>query len=253
MIEVTLGVDDVAAIRFTSCAVNETVASLRVLRHPQLHSLHAGHLRARVPAVPMFDLELLMALVEPEKWIAGILAPPPSAKPADALTQLRAVAHGETATAEDDLVVLRQHSARWVAMTAERLMEEVSAALAGYWRQVLEPVWERVQIITDADIAHRSATLAADGVGAAMAGLHDQIRYVDHRILPPTWTPRALQPDRARHDPRPPPVQIEQTDTLTICATTPRCMAGARTLPAQRACSCQRAWTVRAGRDGGAG
>lgn len=37
MIEVTLGVDDVAAVRFTSCAVNETVASLRVLQHPRQH------------------------------------------------------------------------------------------------------------------------------------------------------------------------------------------------------------------------
>ena len=183
MIEVSLGVDDVAATRFTSCAVNETVASLRVLRHPQLHSLHAAHLRARVPSVSRFDLEMLMALVEPEKWIAGILAPAPSAKPPDPLTQLRAVAYGDIATAEDDLAVLRQHSQRWVDMTAEQLMGEVAAALVGYWRQVLEPIWERVQIVTDADIAHRSATLAAEGVAAAMAGLHDQIRYVQHRIL----------------------------------------------------------------------
>ena len=77
MIEVTLGVDDVAAIRFTSCAVNETVASLRVLRHPRMHSLHAARLRTRVPSVPTFDLELLLALVEPAKWIARILEPPP--------------------------------------------------------------------------------------------------------------------------------------------------------------------------------
>jgi DNA-binding transcriptional ArsR family regulator len=183
MIEVTLGVDDVAATRFTSCAVNETVASLRVLRHPHLHTLHAARLRARVPLALTFDLELLMALMEPAKWIPAILAPTPSAKPADPLTQLNAVAHSDIATAEDDLLILRQHSARWVAMTAQRLMEEVSAALAGYWRQVLEPIWERVRIITEADIAHRSATLAADGVAAAIAGLHDQIRYVDHRLL----------------------------------------------------------------------
>jgi DNA-binding transcriptional ArsR family regulator len=183
MIEVPLGVDDVAAIRFTSCAVNEAVASLRVLRHPRMHSLHAARLRTRVPSVPTFDLELLLALVEPAKWIARILEPSPSARPADPLTQLRAVAHGDIATAEDDLRVLRQHSPRWVAMTAERLMEEVGAALAGYWQQILEPIWERVQTITEADIAHRSATLAAGGVTAAMAGLHDQIRYVEHRIL----------------------------------------------------------------------
>lgn len=183
MIEVTLGVDDVAAIRFTSCAVNETVASLRVLRHPRLHPLHAARLRTRVPSVPTFDLELLLALVEPEKWSPGILEPPPSARPADPLTRLRAVAGGDIATAEDDLLVLRQYSPRWVAMTAERLMEEIGAALAGYWQQVLEPIWERVRIITEADIAHRSVTLAAGGIAAAIAGLHDQVRYVDHRIL----------------------------------------------------------------------
>jgi DNA-binding transcriptional ArsR family regulator len=183
MIEVTLGVDDVAAVRFTSCAVNETVASLRVLRHPRQHPLHAARLRARVPSEPGFDLKLLLALVDPVKWIAGILEPPPSATPADPLTQLRALAHGDIGTARNDLQMLRQHSPRWAAMTAQRLMEEVSAALVGYWQQVLEAIWERVRSITEADIAHRSATLAASGVAAAMAGLHDQIRYIEHRIL----------------------------------------------------------------------
>lgn len=183
MIEIELGINDFAGVRFTSDAVWETATSLMVLSRVELHPLHT-QLRARLPRHPSFDLDLLLDLLHPLRWRASILAPEPSAAPLHPLEGLRRLADSDPAKAQEDLEWLRQHSprARWTAMTATQLIDEASAALIGYWRATLEPLWERVAAIIDADIGFRTRVMSEAGLGSAISGLHERLSYSEDRI-----------------------------------------------------------------------
>jgi DNA-binding transcriptional ArsR family regulator len=56
-------------------------------------------------------------------------------------------------------------------------MERVASALCGYWRAVLEPLWERIEGLISAEIARCSVALVTDGFAAALAGMHHQLSY----------------------------------------------------------------------------
>ena len=182
-VDLLLGADDVAAIRFAPDPVWETVASLGVLAHPRQHSLH-GALVERVVA-PTWDHDLLMAMMASDRWCPSLLAPVPhrtSVEPRDALA---AIADGDEGVAGRDLEMLRQsqpRQARWQRTSPAQLMEQTASALTSYWSGVLAPLWERVTDITSADIAYRSRSLASDGVGSTLSGLHERITYRDGRL-----------------------------------------------------------------------
>ncbi len=75
-VDLLLGADDVAAIRFAPDPVWETVASLGVLAHPRHHSLH-GALVERVVAPTWDHYDLLMAMMASDRWCPKLLAPVP--------------------------------------------------------------------------------------------------------------------------------------------------------------------------------
>ena len=52
----------------------------------------------------------------------------------------------------------------------------------GYWREVLEPLWDRIHGIVTADIAHHRAALASDGLRAALPGVHEELSFAGQSV-----------------------------------------------------------------------
>jgi DNA-binding transcriptional ArsR family regulator len=63
------------------------------------------------------------------------------------------------------------------------LLERVTVSLTAYWRQVLEPLWERIDAIVGADIARIAAVVATDGLGRAIGQVHDGITFGDDEVI----------------------------------------------------------------------
>ena len=76
-----------------------------------------------------------------------------------------------------DLDQLRQlrPGTRTALMSPDEYLETTARALAGYWRSVLQPLWDRIQAIAEADIAHHRQRLASEGLHTVIPELHDEL------------------------------------------------------------------------------
>jgi len=170
-----VGVEDLTKVCFTTDAVWETAASLHVLAHPRHHLLHQ-RLRRLVPKRPEFDLELLLTLAGQPSWLPDAWAPAPARRPGHPLEQLDAVRRTDLAVAEADLERLQ------LRMGPQAYLDRTADALQGWWTAVLEPLWDRIDAIARADIAHHQTTLATQGLAATMPELNRGLSVVGDRL-----------------------------------------------------------------------
>lgn len=183
MLRIAVSTDDVAAVRFAPNAVWEAFSSIRAIVHPRWHLLHS-RLERLLPARPDFDLDLLLELAAPPKWVPDTLGPLPSGTIHDPIGQYDALRETAPDLVARDLAVLRglAPSAASADLAPDVFLDRLAAALAGYHRAVLAPMWDRVVAITEADIAHRRASMLEHGLGAAIGQLHDKVTYADSEI-----------------------------------------------------------------------
>jgi len=170
-----VGVEDLTNVRFTTNAVWETAASLHALANPRHHLLHQ-RLRRLVPKGPDFDLGLLLTLAGHPSWLPDVWAPAPALRPGPPLDQLDAVRRTDPAVAEADLERLQ------LGIGPRDYLDRTADALQGWWTAVLEPLWDRVDAIARADIAHHQTTLAAQGLAATMPELNRGLSVAGDRL-----------------------------------------------------------------------
>jgi DNA-binding transcriptional ArsR family regulator len=175
VIEIEVDVADLAQVRFTTDAVWETSASIHTLVHPRHHLLHQ-RIKRLVPKRPDFDLGHLLTLASDPCWLPDVWAPAPSSRPPRPLEQLDAVRHTDVAVAEADLARLR------LPMSPQQYLDRTAEALQGWWATVLEPLWDRIDAIQRADIAHHQAILATRGLAATLPELNRGLSVEDGRL-----------------------------------------------------------------------
>ena len=180
MIELEVGIADLTGIRFAADAVWETTASVAVLMRPHHHVLHQ-RLHGLMPKRPKFDHALLKEVLAGSAWIPDTLGPVPSTRTRSPLAQLAAVRDTAPEIVERDLAQLRRlvPRSRVAAMCADQFADELATAMSGYWKQVLAPLWDRIEGIVAADLAYHGSTLATDGLGVALHDLSDRLRLED--------------------------------------------------------------------------
>jgi DNA-binding transcriptional ArsR family regulator len=178
LLTIAVSTDDVAAVRFAPNGVWEAFSSIRVVTHPRSHLLHA-RLDKLLPTRPDFDLALLVELAEPRAWVPDTLGPVPTGSIHDPIAQYEALLDTEPDVVARDLATLSEVSPTSAAATMgpEEFLERLSCALIGYHRRVLAPLWDRVVAITEADIAHRHATIVEHGIGVTITELHEKLGY----------------------------------------------------------------------------
>ena len=183
MIEIEVDVADLAKVRFTTDAVWETTASIHAFVFLRHHLLHQK-LRRLVPKRPDFDLEHLLTLARDADWLPDVWAPAPTARPGHPLEQLDALRHTDHAVAEADLAQLRvlAPDSPAAGMSPQEYLDRTAEALQGWWAAVLEPLWDRVDAIQRADIAHHQTALATGGLAATMPQLHRGLSFEAGRL-----------------------------------------------------------------------
>jgi DNA-binding transcriptional ArsR family regulator len=183
VIEIEVDVADLTQVRFTTDAVWETTASIHALVFLRHHLLHQ-RLRRLVPKRPDFDLEHLLTLARNPDWLPDVWAPAPSPRPGHPLDQLAALRDTDPAVAEADL---RQLRTLWpgsaaATMRPQEYLDRTADALQGWWTTVLEPLWDRVDAIQRADIAHHQTALATRGLAATLRELHRGLSFRGDRL-----------------------------------------------------------------------
>lgn len=183
MIEIQVGTNDLANVGFAPDVVWETTASLNAIAFPREHLLH-GRLRHLVPHRPNFNFDHLRTLTSNRSWVPDVLCPPPTGSSVDAEQRLADLRHTDHDVARADLRTLRRlHPGSAAAtMSPTEYLDTTATAMTEYWRQVLRPMWDRVEAIVTADIAHHSARLAAEGLAATLPDVHDELSFVGESV-----------------------------------------------------------------------
>ncbi|GAA3228479.1 metalloregulator ArsR/SmtB family transcription factor [Dactylosporangium siamense] len=187
---VELDVTDLAATRFATSPLSETVACLqqlggherRVSTRPWLR--WAREQLARDPVNLAWTWPLL---VNGRPTWPEFLVPAPT---------------GPHPTVEAELAALRQTPARQVRASLTRVfgadLPPAAAALAAdpaeglrgiagelrtAHRRLIAPHWPRLRAILDADVLHRAERLATGGAERLFTGLHPEVRWRDGRLM----------------------------------------------------------------------
>jgi len=183
LLRIAVSTDDVAAVRFAPNAVWEAFSSIRAIVHPRWHLLHS-RLEKLLPARPDFDLGLLLEVAEPGKWVPDTFGPIPTGSIHHPVAQYEALRETDPDVVEADLCMLRElaPASSVACLEPEEFIDRLTAALIGYHEAVLEPLWDRVIAITEADIAHRRASMLEHGLGAAIDELHEKVSYAGAEI-----------------------------------------------------------------------
>lgn len=176
-----LGVGDLAATSFAYSPLNETVASLRVRKHPELYPEHLPFRRATAASFAGLATELLDALIGENRWTPDFLTPRPSGPLMSLADELATLAETLAGTVSSHLAdayrgaaippVLRRPPAKLVPAIVE--------ALSDYWTACVQPWWPRIDAVLEADVVHRARQLARGGAAALFGDLAANLTWSD--------------------------------------------------------------------------
>jgi DNA-binding transcriptional ArsR family regulator len=188
MIEIELANSDLARVRFAHSPVRELVASLHLLQDPARHHMYRRWLAAVRGRLGGLRLELLSALAPTGRYLPSFLLPAPS-EPWEVLAdELDAVAATPPALVRAELEEVYDGRPRPAVLRPlyedpEAHLPAVVGELYGYWQVAIEPVWQRIQALSVADVSDRVQRFATGGIARVLAGLHPELTFEDCRLL----------------------------------------------------------------------
>ncbi|MCP9211484.1 ArsR/SmtB family transcription factor [Streptomyces sp. NEAU-Y11] len=179
MIEIELGVDDLARVRFAISPLQETCHSLWALRDPGDFPLHMRWMRLVRNRLPALDGELLLALVSERRWLPDFITPRPQSRVPEMAEELAVVRSTDPAVVCRDIetAYLNQCKPSVLCGDPASLRDRIAHALEAYWHVALEPHWRRMRAVLEADILYRAQLLADGGAAALFANLHPNVQW----------------------------------------------------------------------------
>ncbi|MFB9660389.1 DUF5937 family protein [Glycomyces mayteni] len=185
MIELRLGVADLANLRFALSPLWEVTASIRVLKAPAEHRLHQRWVRAAAERLRGMDLRLLFDLVPvPTDGLPAFLAPPPATSMPDLATELAAMRRLEPERFRSGLDMLPATPAvEAFAADLDAGAERLAGMVERYWEAALAPWWPRIRTLCERDLLHRSRLLAEGGAQRLFADLAAPVSWDREGVL----------------------------------------------------------------------
>ncbi|MER5970966.1 DUF5937 family protein [Streptomyces sp. NPDC002055] len=185
MIEIELGMEDVARTRFAISPLWEVVASVRVLKGVDEHGLHrtwADRVRQRLAAAgldpsPLFDLVPTRTHSARTGRIPGFVCPPPTTPLPSLDMELATVRATPPALLHTTAEV---PPARMAALHADPAAElgRLADTIEAYWELALAPYWSRILTLLEGDIRYRAGRLVEGGAQHLFADLDPQVTWV---------------------------------------------------------------------------
>jgi DNA-binding transcriptional ArsR family regulator len=187
MVRYEFGLDDLAHTRFAISPMWETAAAIRALRNPSLIALHLPWVKRIRGAITDLDLSLAYALLPRRGYIADFLTPPPSTPLADFDDELELVRSTSADQIRNDVEILIETgnpraSLRPYLDDPAAAVRSLAEVLAEFWRLALEPDWQRVRSLLEADLLYRSRRLTEAGVAMLFSDLHPRVAWVNDGV-----------------------------------------------------------------------
>jgi biotin operon repressor len=181
MLRLDLGPDELAATRFACSALQETVASLRVLDDPAGRTMHLPWYRDVAAQAEKLKLELLRALVPANGYSPDFISPPPDSPLPDLSADLARVAATPLSQLRSEIAEMFGSNPppvvqRLLADPAPGL-QMVVAQLRQWFDLALAEHWPRIRALLQADISYRARCLATGGTRALFSDLHPSVRW----------------------------------------------------------------------------
>ncbi|WP_265447171.1 ArsR/SmtB family transcription factor [Flexivirga meconopsidis] len=185
MLRIEVSVDGLAGVRFTVDPLAEAVSSLAAVLSGDPRPVH-GRLVGLLQGVELRERALLQEVFQDPAWVPDFVTSEPLPTE-DTEEQLARVGRADLAEVAADLARMRAASPDLDAcrLTPRELRNRTADALLDYWGLVLRPFADRLQTIGTADIAHRAALGATEGLAAALGALHGCIEFADGALLFP--------------------------------------------------------------------
>ena len=181
MLRLDLGPDELAATRFACSALQETVASLRVLDDPTGHTMHLPWYRDVAARAGRLDLGLLRALVPANGYAPDFISPPPDSPLPDLDADLARVAATPPDRVSAEIAELcgSHPPPVFAGLLADPAagLQTVVAQLRRWFDVALNDHWPRLRALLQADISYRARCLAAGGTRALFSDLHPSVRW----------------------------------------------------------------------------
>ncbi len=179
MIQLRLGVADVARTRFEYSPLGEVVQSLYQLSSRQVSLLHRPWWEATRDRLRGVDMALLRAVVPAGAYVADFLFSAAS-RGGDLEAQLASLAESDPAVLRADLEAVWQREpmpepARRLAGEGAAGARRLADVLWRYWSVAVEPHWRQLHAVLRDDVAYRAGQLTGGGVDALLSGLHPEV------------------------------------------------------------------------------
>ena len=182
-----LGLEDLAAASFACSPLHEAVLSLRMWTHPGVY-VHQTRWFERIrPQFERLDTAFLRALVAGNRYVADFLTPRPATPFPDFHAELAVVRALPPERLHEELAATflphdREIPATFAAGLDDpaALLTRIADRLGEYWDRCLAAQWwPRARSVLQADMVHRSRTLAERGAAALFADLDGRISWSD--------------------------------------------------------------------------
>lgn len=190
MIVVDLDSASLARLRFAPSPAYELLGWLLLSSQDRRHPVFGDPGAGARTALRHPDVRLVASLLPPggRGYTPDFLTPPPPHRGPRAFEeQLEAVASA------DPEVVAREVG--WCELLAHRLASEtrsevqkgslasrVAAGMRAFWQATLADGWSTLRTSLDADIRTRADRLAAEGAGAVLGSIHENVRWTGERV-----------------------------------------------------------------------
>lgn len=186
----TLSSDDWPRCRFHRSLLWETFLAVRTLIDPVQQRYHTAWLRTVDIPEARAHLPGLIALTPHHGWTPDFLVPPAQAVARTVEAELDEVARYPVDLVAADINRSLESSptrARRAVLTPMSAapgaaLAQLVAELRYAWSHLVAPFWTPIQTLIDADIAHHSAKITQEGLGAALHGLHPDVTWAKDRI-----------------------------------------------------------------------
>ncbi|MBB2940048.1 DNA-binding transcriptional ArsR family regulator [Amycolatopsis bartoniae] len=185
------GRGDAARCRFAISPLQETMSALLVLKDPGRHGWYLPWLRDVEPVVAGLDLGLLGLAVPSNGHGPDFLWPSPTSpltRIEDDLAQVRATDPAVVAAElAEQARRLDRHTVPgdlYRALTGDPVAarETLVAQQRTAWRALVEPLWDRMRGLLDADITTRARQLADGGLEGLFADLHRRATWKNDEL-----------------------------------------------------------------------
>lgn len=186
MLRIEVGVPELGATRFAISPAGEAVACLRTLAQPGEHALNLPWFRWARTELDLRPLDI------PDLWDLAVgngmrpsypsfLTPAPSTQMRALEEELDEVCATPLRYARECITRVFGGSPSPAAQAFMRRPRRTLRLLAGQiglvYARLIRPHWDRMESLLDADIVHRSAQVASQGLAAALTGLHPGISW----------------------------------------------------------------------------